>query len=167
MALAPTRATRVSRSSLIDALSPDMHGVVGAKTLLMRWPLLCSPKASLTCRAKHDLCTRNHTRKRLRDLVTDVVEHLRVNGPWCYKLSDIYADPAVTAAVESVTMEQTLVAADRVYQSHVDRFRQSGVVKHARGSCEPVHHACSSIVRPATCVLRLLSYTDFCIMGYG
>lgn len=60
----------------------------------------------------HDLCTRNHTRKRLRDLGADVVEHLHVNGPWRYKLSDIYDDPAVTAAVERMTMEQTLVAAD-------------------------------------------------------
>jgi putative transposase len=60
----------------------------------------------------HDLCTRNHTRKRLRDLVADVVEHLHVNGPWRYNLSDIYDEPAVTAAVERITMDQTLVAAD-------------------------------------------------------
>jgi transposase len=59
----------------------------------------------------HDLCTRNHTRKRLRDLVADVVEYLGVNGPWKYKLSDIYYDPAVTAAVEKMTTEQTLAAA--------------------------------------------------------
>jgi putative transposase len=60
----------------------------------------------------HDLCTRNHTRKRLRDLVADVVEHLHINGPWPYKLSDIYNDSAVTAAVERIVMENTLVAAD-------------------------------------------------------
>ena len=59
----------------------------------------------------HDLCTRHHTRKRLRDLVADVVEHLHVNGPWRYKLSDIYDDPAVTAAVERMAMEQTRAAA--------------------------------------------------------
>jgi hypothetical protein len=35
----------------------------------------------------HDNCTRNHRRKRLRDLVADVKEHLVVNGPWKYKLS--------------------------------------------------------------------------------
>jgi transposase len=58
----------------------------------------------------HDLCTRNHTRKRLQDLVADVVEHLDVNGPWRYKLSDIYNDPAVTAAVERMIMENTLAA---------------------------------------------------------
>jgi transposase len=59
----------------------------------------------------HDLCTRHHTRKRLLDLVADVVEHLDVNGPWQYKLSDIYYDPAVPAAVENMTMEQPLAAA--------------------------------------------------------
>jgi hypothetical protein len=59
----------------------------------------------------HDLCTRNHTRKRLRDLVADVVEHVDVKGPWRYKLSDIYDDPAVTAEVERMTMENTLAAA--------------------------------------------------------
>jgi hypothetical protein len=58
----------------------------------------------------HDLCTRNHTRKRLQDLVADVVEHLDVNGPWRYKLSDIYDDPAVTTAVERMVMENTLAA---------------------------------------------------------
>ena len=50
----------------------------------------------------HDLCTRNHTRKRLRDLVADVEEHLSVNGPWPYKLSELYYEPAVTAAVERI-----------------------------------------------------------------
>lgn len=59
----------------------------------------------------HDRCTRHHTRKRWRDLVADVSAHLHVNGPWRYKLSDISDDPAVTAAVERMTMEQTLVAA--------------------------------------------------------
>jgi putative transposase len=55
----------------------------------------------------HDCCTRDHRRKRLRDLAADVVEHLHVNGPWQYKLSDIYHEPAVTAAVERMAMEQT------------------------------------------------------------
>jgi hypothetical protein len=59
----------------------------------------------------HDLCTRNHKRKRWRDLVADVVEHLHVNGPWPYKLSDIDDDPAVTAAVKRMAMENTLAAA--------------------------------------------------------
>jgi transposase len=59
----------------------------------------------------HDLCTRNHTRKRLWELVADVVEHLRVNGPWPDKLSDIYYEPAVTPAVEKMAMEYTLATA--------------------------------------------------------
>jgi hypothetical protein len=54
----------------------------------------------------HDLCTRNHTRQRLRDLVADVEEHLHVNGPWRYKLADIYDEPAVSAAVENMTAEE-------------------------------------------------------------
>jgi putative transposase len=79
---------------------------------LLFLPTYC-PRANPIERAfgdVHDLCTRNHTRKRLRDLVADVVDHLHVNGPWRYKLSDIYDDPAVTAAVERMTMEQTLAA---------------------------------------------------------
>ena len=59
----------------------------------------------------HDLCTRNHTRKRLRDLVADVVEHLHMNGPWMYKLSDIYHEPAVTEAVSKMALEPTLATA--------------------------------------------------------
>jgi DDE superfamily endonuclease len=59
----------------------------------------------------HDLCTRNHTRTRLQDLVAEVVEPLDVNGPWPYNRSDIYNDPAVTAAVERMIMENTLAAA--------------------------------------------------------
>ena len=58
-----------------------------------------------------DLCTRNHTRKRLRDLVADVVEHLHVNGPWKYKLSDIYHEPAVTDAVSKMGLKPTLATA--------------------------------------------------------
>jgi len=59
----------------------------------------------------HDLCTRNHTRKRLRDLVADVEEHLHVNGPWKYKLSELYYEPAVTAAVDNTTAEEHSKAA--------------------------------------------------------
>ena len=59
----------------------------------------------------HDCCTRDHWRKRLRDLVADVVEHLQVNGPWQYKLSDIYHEPAVTEAVTKMALEQTLATA--------------------------------------------------------
>ena len=54
----------------------------------------------------HDLCTRNHTRTRLRDLVADVEEPLHVNGPWNYKLSELYYEPAVTTAVAKITAEE-------------------------------------------------------------
>jgi DDE superfamily endonuclease len=72
------------------------------------------PRANPSARAVgdvHDLCTRNHTRNRLQDLVADVVEPLDVNGPWQDNLSDIDNDPAVTAAVERMIMENTLAAA--------------------------------------------------------
>jgi transposase len=59
----------------------------------------------------HDKCSRNHKRKRLRDLVGDVIEHLRVNGPWQYKLSGIYYEPEVTAAVEKLAAEERLKVA--------------------------------------------------------
>src|SRR3982750_4399350 len=35
----------------------------------------------------HDKVTRNHRRKRMRDLVSDVQKHLAQNGPWHYRLS--------------------------------------------------------------------------------
>jgi DDE superfamily endonuclease len=60
----------------------------------------------------HDLCTRNHMRQRLRDLVADVEAHLHLNGPWQYQLSALYDEPAVTAAVEKIASEEhTKIAA--------------------------------------------------------
>jgi transposase len=51
----------------------------------------------------HDNCTRNHKRKRLRDLVKDVGNHLQFNGPWNYQLSkEIYYDEQVTAELEKL-----------------------------------------------------------------
>jgi transposase len=72
------------------------------RIVLLLLPTYC-PRANPIERAfgdVHDNCTRNHRRKRLRDLVSDVKEHLRVNGPWKYKLSEIYYTPEVTAAVQ-------------------------------------------------------------------
>jgi transposase len=54
----------------------------------------------------HDKCTRNHTRKRLRDLVQDVERHMEANGPWQYRLSHLYDVPEVTAAVAHIATEQ-------------------------------------------------------------
>jgi transposase len=77
---------------------------------LVYLPTYC-PKANPIERAfgdVHDKCTRNHKRKRLRDLVDDVIEHLQVNGPWQYKLSAIYYEPEVTAAVERMAADERL-----------------------------------------------------------
>jgi putative transposase len=54
----------------------------------------------------HDKCTRNHKRKRLRDLVKDVEQHVQNNGPWQYTLSHLYEAPEVIAAVERITAEK-------------------------------------------------------------
>jgi putative transposase len=54
----------------------------------------------------HDKCTRNHKRKRLRDLVQDVERHVQDHGPWQYKLSQLYDTPEVTAAVERIAAEK-------------------------------------------------------------
>jgi hypothetical protein len=44
--------------------------------------------------------------------VADVEEHLQLNGSWKYKLSDLYYEPAVAAAVEKIAAkEDTKVAA--------------------------------------------------------
>jgi hypothetical protein len=71
---------------------------------LLYLPTSC-PRANPIERAfgdVHDQCTRNHTRKRIWYLVQDVQQHLRVNGPWRYALSEIYYTPEVTAAVEAL-----------------------------------------------------------------
>jgi hypothetical protein len=54
----------------------------------------------------HDCCTRHHQRKRLSDLVADVEDYIHLNGPWPYKLSELYDAPAVTVAVEHITAEE-------------------------------------------------------------
>ena len=54
----------------------------------------------------HDKVTRNHKRKRLRDLVADVSRHLERNGPWPYQLSRIYQEPDVTAMLPKLRREK-------------------------------------------------------------
>jgi DDE superfamily endonuclease len=78
------------------------------RVTLLFLPTYC-PRANPIERAfgdVHDLCTRNHTRKRLPALVADVEDHLDRNGPWKYKLSDLYNEPAVTAVVEKLATEE-------------------------------------------------------------
>jgi transposase len=50
----------------------------------------------------HDRVTRNHKRKRLRDLVTDVTRYLAQHGPWRYRRSEIYDTPEITAALHKL-----------------------------------------------------------------
>lgn len=97
----------------------DNYGIHKAKAVA-RWlaahprfallflPTYC-PKANPIERAfgdVHDKCTRNHQRKCLEELVGDVEQHLATNGPWPYKLSQLYYTPEVTAAVERIATEQ-------------------------------------------------------------
>ncbi len=72
--------------------------------------------------AVHDKCTRNHQRTRIADLVSDVEPHLSTNGPWKYKLSQLYYTPEVTAAVERMAKEQQLSQAAGVSHSHAAWF---------------------------------------------
>jgi transposase len=59
----------------------------------------------------HDKCTRNHKRQRIAELVADVVWHLKRNGPWRYRLSEIYYTPEVDAALGELVAAQQLKAA--------------------------------------------------------
>jgi putative transposase len=81
--------------------------------ILLFLPTYC-PRANPIERAfgdVHDCCTRNHQRKRLPDLVADVEDHLHLNGPWQYKLSHLYYEPAVTATVEKIAAEEHAMVA--------------------------------------------------------
>jgi putative transposase len=78
------------------------------RVTLLLLPTYC-PRANPIERAfgdVHDCCTRNHQRQRLPTLVADVEDHLRLNGPWNYKLADLYYEPAVTTAVERIAAEE-------------------------------------------------------------
>jgi transposase len=79
---------------------------------LLYLPTYC-PRANPIERAfgdVHDKCTRNHTRKRMWQLVQDLKQHLRSNGPWQYALSELYYTPEVTAAVEALQAAHTAPA---------------------------------------------------------
>jgi len=80
---------------------------------LLFLPTYC-PKANPIERAfgdVHDKCTRNHKRKRLCALLADVKRHLKVNGPWRYKISSIYYEPEVTQAMQLLSNSSQLKAA--------------------------------------------------------
>jgi transposase len=50
----------------------------------------------------HDHVTRNHKRKRIRDLVSDVIRYLTTHGPWRYYRSEIYDTSEITAALRKL-----------------------------------------------------------------
>jgi transposase len=58
----------------------------------------------------HDKCTRNHKRTALGELVADVKAHLRWNGPWCYRLSEIYYAPEVESALVGMSAAELKAA---------------------------------------------------------
>jgi transposase len=55
----------------------------------------------------HDHVTRNHKRKRIRDLVSDVTRYLARHGPWRYCRSEIYDTPEITAALHKFQLKRT------------------------------------------------------------
>ncbi len=76
-------------------------------------PSYC-PKANPIERAfgdVHDKCTRNHKRTQIADLVNDVTWHLKRNGPWRYKLSSLYYESEVEAALAELNNARQLKAA--------------------------------------------------------
>ena len=50
----------------------------------------------------HDRCTRNHRRRRLRDLIQDVRRHLALSHLPVLELASIYHTPEVDAAVQAL-----------------------------------------------------------------
>ena len=58
----------------------------------------------------HDKCMRNHKRKHLTELMADVTEHLRWNGPWRYRLSEIYYTPEVATVVTQMRVTEARAA---------------------------------------------------------
>ena len=108
-------AERYTRLSVVVDPSTMRHGravapwLAAHPRLTWRWLPTDGPRAHPIERAVgdvHDLCTRHPTRKRLGDLVADVEAHLQGHGPWPYTLSELDAEPAVTAAVETMAAEQ-------------------------------------------------------------
>ena len=59
----------------------------------------------------HDKCTRNHKRKKIDDLVDDIKWHLKKNGPWRYRLSDIYYDKEIENELKMPRNRAKLIAA--------------------------------------------------------
>jgi IS1 family transposase len=58
----------------------------------------------------HDKVTRNHTRKQIWRLVEDVKRYLVQNGPWRYRLSEIYFTAEVTKMVQRLKTQTKAIA---------------------------------------------------------
>lgn len=100
----PHLAVVADNAKIHHALEVERWLAAHPRFELLYLPTYC-PKANPIERAfgdVHDKCTRNHTRKGMRPLVRDVEQHLQVNGPWPYALSDLYYTPEVTAAVQAL-----------------------------------------------------------------
>lgn len=104
-ALAYPRLTVVADNAKIHhALEVEKWLAAHPRIELLFLPTYC-PRANPIERTFgdiHEKCTRNHTRKRMWQLVQDVKQHLQTNGPWPYTLSEIYYTPEVTAAVQAL-----------------------------------------------------------------
>jgi len=106
-------AVGVDNSKIHKAKAVEQWLITHPRVALLLWPTHC-PRANPIERAVgdvHDCCTRDHRRKRLQDLVGEVVEPLHVNGPWKSTRSDIYHEPAVTEVVAKMATEPTLATA--------------------------------------------------------
>src|SRR5262245_22148656 len=109
-----TRLNVVVDNYQIHQAKADEHWLAAhERVTLLFLPTYC-PRENPIERAfgdVHDCRTRNHQRKRLSGLVADVEDHLPVNGPWPYQLSDLYYEPAATAAVKKIAEEEHAKAA--------------------------------------------------------
>jgi hypothetical protein len=106
------RSTRLSvvveKSSSHHATAVEQWLAAHPRVTLLWLPTYC-PRANPIARAVgevHDLCTRHSRRRRLRDLVADVETRLPVHDPWQYTLSQVYDEPDITAAVETIAAEE-------------------------------------------------------------
>ena len=104
-----TRLSVVVANSCIQKAKAVEQWVARHPRLEFLWLPTSWPRANpieRACGAVHDTCTRHHQRKRLRAWVRDVERPRQENGPWQYKLSQLYDAPEVTAAVERIAAEK-------------------------------------------------------------
>ena len=108
---APPQGSRldvvVANSRRHKAKAVGQWGATQPRFAWLWLPTAC-PRANPRERAfgdVHDQGTRHHKRKRLRDVVGDVAQHLHATGPWVYTLARIYQEPEIPAAVERIAAE--------------------------------------------------------------